>query len=118
MRVEAHAFLSDALFAASEDELWRQLAVRASYPGIVGADAMPDVHVGFGLRVGCVLVTEDTLIRAGSGYAISCGVIHLKARAEAEAGRRNDRGTIDAEVLPTGDVAWTIVRPGLGRSRP
>lgn len=78
MKVEAHAFLSDELYAASEENLWGQLANGASYEGIIGAYAMPDTHTGYGVPVGCVLVTEDTIIQAGSGYDISCGVVYMK----------------------------------------
>lgn len=78
MKVEAHAFLSDSLYEASEEGFWDQLANGASYEGIIGAYAMPDCHVGFGVPIGCVLVTEDTIIQAGSGYDISCGVIYMK----------------------------------------
>jgi len=78
MKVEAHAFLSDELYASSEENFWDQLSNGASYEGIIGAYAMPDCHVGFGVPVGVVLVTEDTIIQAGSGYDISCGVIYMK----------------------------------------
>lgn len=84
MHVEAHAFLSDALYEASEENMWSQLAVGASYEGVIGAYAMPDCHVGFGVPVGCVLVTEDTVIQAGSGYDISCGVLYMKADLTAD----------------------------------
>jgi tRNA-splicing ligase RtcB len=78
MKVEAHAFLSDSLYESSEENFWDQLATGASYEGIIGAYAMPDCHVGFGVPVGVVLVTEDTLIQAGSGYDISCGILGMK----------------------------------------
>jgi tRNA-splicing ligase RtcB len=39
---------------------------------------MPDAHSGYGVPVGCVIVTEDTIIQAGSGYDISCGVLFLR----------------------------------------
>lgn len=78
MRVEAHAFLSAPLFEASEEELWRQMRSGASYEGVIGAYMLPDVHSGYGVPVGCVLVTEGTLIQAGSGYDISCGVLYLR----------------------------------------
>lgn len=83
MKVEAHAFLSDDLYQASEENMWNQLATGASYEGIIGAYAMPDCHVGFGVPVGCVLVTEDTIIQAGSGYDISCGVLYMKVNLKA-----------------------------------
>lgn len=81
MKVDAHAFLSDALYAASEENMWSQLANGASYEGIIGAYAMPDTHSGFGVPVGCVLVTDNTVIQAGSGYDISCGVLYMKVPA-------------------------------------
>lgn len=78
MKVEAHAFLSDSLYEASEEALWKQLSNGASYEGVIGAYAMPDTHSGYGVPVGCVIVTEDTVIQAASGYDISCGVLYMK----------------------------------------
>lgn len=78
MRTDAHAFFSEALFEASEEAMWQQLAAGASYPGVIGAYLMPDAHSGYGVPVGCVLVTEDTIIQAGSGYDISCGVLYMR----------------------------------------
>ncbi|HEY1958350.1 MAG TPA: RtcB family protein [Polyangiaceae bacterium] len=78
MKVEAHAFFSDELFRASEESMWRQIAQAASYEGVVGAYVMPDAHTGFGVPVGSVIVTDETILQAGSGYDISCGVIYLR----------------------------------------
>lgn len=78
MKVEAHAFLSDSLYEASEEQMWAQLATGASYEGVIGTYAMPDTHMGYGVPVGCVVVTEDTVIQAASGYDISCGVLYMK----------------------------------------
>jgi tRNA-splicing ligase RtcB len=78
MKVDAQAFFSEALFEASEESMWQQLATAASYEGVIGAYLMPDAHSGFGVPVGCVIVTENTIIQAGSGYDISCGVLHLR----------------------------------------
>ena len=72
MKVEAHAFLSEALYDASDEGLWQQVANGASYEGVIGAYLMPDTHLGFGVPIGSVIVTEDTIIQAGSGYDISC----------------------------------------------
>ena len=83
MRVEAHAFLSDDLYAASEENVWTQIASGASYEGVVGAYLLPDCHVGYGVPVGSVIVTEGTMLQCGSGYDISCGVLHMKANLSA-----------------------------------
>ncbi|MGC4087949.1 MAG: RtcB family protein [Polyangiaceae bacterium] len=78
MRVDAHAFFSESLFEASEESMWQQLAAAASYEGVIGAYLMPDAHSGYGVPVGCVVVTEGTIIQAGSGYDISCGVLYMR----------------------------------------
>jgi tRNA-splicing ligase RtcB len=78
MRVEVHAFLSPALLAQTDEALWRQAAQAAAYPGMIGLYLMPDTHLGYGIPVGGVAVTEDVLIQAGSGYDISCGVVYLR----------------------------------------
>jgi tRNA-splicing ligase RtcB len=78
MKVDAHAFFSEKLFEMTEESLWSQLASSASYEGVIGAYLMPDAHTGYGVPVGCVVVTEDTIIQAGSGYDISCGVLYMR----------------------------------------
>ena len=78
MRTEVHAYLSETLFEQTDEALWRQAAQSASYPGIIGMYLMPDTHLGYGIPVGGVAVTEDVIIQAGSGYDISCGVVYLQ----------------------------------------
>ena len=85
MKVEAHAFLSEALYAASEEQVWRQIAHGASYEGVTGAYLMPDTHTGYGVPVGSVIVTDSTIIQGGSGYDISCGVLYMKTDLNAGA---------------------------------
>ena len=79
MRTDVHAFLSEKLFAQTDEALWAQAAASASYPGAIGMYLMPDCHLGFGIPIGGVLITEDTIVQAGSGYDISCGVAYLRA---------------------------------------
>jgi tRNA-splicing ligase RtcB len=88
MKVEVHAFLSDALYEASEEQVWDQARNAASYEGVIGAYLMPDTHTGFGVPIGGVVVTEDTIIQAGSGYDISCGVLYMKVSGLSAKGTR------------------------------
>lgn len=113
MKVEAHAFFSESLFEASEESMWQQLAAAASYEGVIGAYLMPDAHSGYGVPVGCVVVTEDTIIQAGSGYDISCGVLYMRVpglTAEHVADReKRERFVTQVE---------TRVATGVGSRRP
>ncbi|MFN3200426.1 MAG: RtcB family protein [Bradymonadia bacterium] len=79
MCCDVHAFLSDDLFDRTDEGLWQQAAQAASYPGAKGLYLMPDCHIGYGIPVGGVLVTDGTLVQAGSGYDISCGVVYMRA---------------------------------------
>ena len=113
MRVEAHAFLSDDLYASSEEAMWAQLANGASYEGVTGAYAMPDCHMGYGVPVGCVLVTDGVIIQAGSGYDISCGVVYMQATGLTAEDVR-DRGTRERWIREV----ESRVATGVGSDRP
>jgi len=78
MKVDVHAFLSDALYEGTGENLWQQAVDSASYDGVVGMYLMPDTHLGYGIPVGGVCVTDGTIIQSGSGYDISCGVVYMK----------------------------------------
>lgn len=78
MKVQVDAWLSPQLFAQTDEGLWRQAAMAAGYEGAIGLHLMPDTHIGYGIPVGGVLVTEDTIVQAGSGYDISCGVAYMQ----------------------------------------
>lgn len=78
MNCDVVAFLSPALYDATDEGLWQDAAKSASYPGAKGVYLMPDCHKGYVLPVGGVLVTDETIVQAGSGYDISCGVIYLQ----------------------------------------
>lgn len=84
MKVDAHAFMSEELYNSSEESVWSQLASGAAQEGIIGAYLMPDGHCGFGVPIGCVLVTDNTIIQACSGYDIGCGLVALKVNIKPE----------------------------------
>lgn len=113
MRTEVHAYLSDTLFAQTDEALWRQAAQAAAYPGMIGLYLMPDTHLGYGIPVGGVAVTEDVIIQAGSGYDISCGVVYLKVPDLTAA----DIGDWDKRRRWIDDAELRIAT-GLGSQRP
>ncbi len=113
MKVNAQAFFSEGLFEASEESMWQQLAVAASYDGVIGAYLMPDAHSGFGVPVGCVVLTNDTIIQAGSGYDISCGVLLLRAAGLTAA----DVADYDKRARWVSEVQ-SRVATGIGSHRP
>ncbi len=77
MKCHIDAFLSESLWKQTDEGLWGQAVDSASYDGVTGVYLMPDVHLGYGIPVGGVVVTDGTIIQSGSGYDISCGVVYL-----------------------------------------
>jgi tRNA-splicing ligase RtcB len=78
MQCQVDAFLSPALYEASEEHMWTQAVQSASYLGVTGMYLMPDCHFGHGIPVGGVVVTEETIIQCASGYDINCGICFLR----------------------------------------
>jgi tRNA-splicing ligase RtcB len=78
MKTDIHAFLSESLYKQTDEALWRQAATAACHEGATGLYLMPDTHIGYGIPIGGVLVTDDVIVQAGSGYDISCGVVYLR----------------------------------------
>lgn len=78
MRCDVHAFLNEKLFHLSEESCWSQARDAACYPGVTDVYLMPDTHSGYGVPIGSVVVTEDTIIQAVNGYDISCGIIYIR----------------------------------------
>ncbi len=72
MGVDALVYASEALVL--EEEALLQLESAASVPGVVKALATPDIHVGFGVPIGCVLASRTHLVPAAVGYDINCGM--------------------------------------------
>lgn len=82
--VPIHAFLSDELYNASEDQSWEQGAAAANMPGVRKVVLTPDLHSGYGVPIGCVIVTEDTILPTAAGYDIGCGMVQLKTTLNAD----------------------------------
>jgi tRNA-splicing ligase RtcB len=78
MQVEPVIFLSPAAAKEmAEPEALGQLADAASLPGVIGVLGMPDLHAGFGLPIGGVMVNslDGGVVSAGAvGMDINCGV--------------------------------------------
>ena len=89
MTVPGTLFLTERLYRAGFDEkALEQIVNAASLPGRVEAVlAMPDIHCGYGLPIGGVLVTDSAegVVSPGAvGYDINCGVRLLRTNLETQ----------------------------------
>lgn len=112
MQSDIHAFLSEELYERTTEAEWRQAVDAASYPGVKGVYLLPDTHLGANVPIGSVIVTEDTLIQAASGYDISCGVVYLRTDLHAR-----DVASRDKRVRWVKEVEKRVAT-GLGSYRP
>lgn len=76
-----------------EADALRQLRDAASMPGVLDVLGMPDIHVGYGVPIGCVIAALDIVCPAAVGYDVNCGVRLLLSPLFA--------GEIDAPKLAT-----------------
>jgi len=87
----------DAMIYASEDirleaDAVRQLMDAARLPSVHKAFATPDIHVGYGVPIGCVVGLREIVVPAAVGYDVNCGMRVLTTPVK--------RGEIDpAEVV-------------------
>ena len=69
----------DAMIYASEDirveaDAVRQLMDAARLPSVHKALATPDIHVGYGVPIGCVVGLREVVVPAAVGYDVNCGM--------------------------------------------
>ena len=84
LKIPIHAFLSDELYAASEEESWKQAVDAAKMPGVTKVVLTPDLHSGFGVPIGCVILTDSTILPTAAGYDIGCGMVQLQTNIDAD----------------------------------
>lgn len=73
--VPVRLFLTPALLAEAEDTLYRQIINATRFPGVKLVVITPDTHYGYGVPVGCVILTdyESGAIAMGPvGFDIGC----------------------------------------------
>jgi tRNA-splicing ligase RtcB len=86
--VPVRLFLTPTLLAQTEDILYRQIVNATRFPGVKMVVITPDTHYGYGVPVGCVLITdvESGAVAMGPvGYDIGCGMMSAQSGVSAEA---------------------------------
>lgn len=78
-RGEVRIFMTEALFAETEESLGPQIANARRFPGVLDVVVTPDAHHGYGVPVGCVMATSGTLAMGPVGYDIGCGMAALRS---------------------------------------
>jgi tRNA-splicing ligase RtcB len=111
--VEVRLFLTEKLLTEAEPTLYRQIVNATAFPGAKLVCVTPDVHYGYGVPVGCVILTDRS---AGSvamgpvGFDIGCGMMSATSRVPAE------RATPDRKLEFNREVSARVNLGAGGRS--
>src|SRR5256884_7724195 len=86
--VPVRLFLTPALLDSVEDSIYPQIVNAASFPGARMVAITPDVHHGYGVPIGTVLLTDaDTgaVAMGPVGYDIGCGMTSASSEVPVSA---------------------------------
>jgi tRNA-splicing ligase RtcB len=85
--VPVRLFLTDSLLGSAEDNLYRQIVNATRFPGVKLVVITPDVHYGYGVPVGCVILTDansGAVAMGPVGYDIGCGMMSARSGVSAD----------------------------------
>jgi tRNA-splicing ligase RtcB (3'-phosphate/5'-hydroxy nucleic acid ligase) len=85
--VPIRLFLSQTLLTETDAGLYRQLVQATRFPGVKLVVITPDVHVGYGVPVGSVILTDrenGALAMGPVGFDIGCGMVSARSSVPAE----------------------------------
>src|SRR4029077_20590701 len=84
--VPVRLFLTPALLDELEDSVYQQIVTATRFPGVKLVVIMPDVHHGYGVPVGCAIVTDPdagAVALGPVGFDIGCGMVSLRSDVPA-----------------------------------
>ena len=99
--VPVRLFLTQGLLTEAEPTLYRQIVNATRFPGTKLVCITPDVHYGYGVPVGSVILTsrdEGSVAMGPVGFDIGCGMMSAKSRVSAEAATWDKRLAFNREV--------------------
>ncbi len=105
--VPVRLFLTPTLLSDAEDILYRQIVNATRFPGVLLVVITPDTHYGYGVPVGCVLITDGAsgaVAMGPVGYDIGCGMMSARSDVEAEAATPEKRLEFNRAVMRRVDM--------------
>ncbi|HYN84868.1 MAG TPA: RtcB family protein [Pyrinomonadaceae bacterium] len=116
--VPVRLFLTPQLLANAEDILYRQIVNATRFPGVRMVVITPDTHYGYGVPVGCVLITDadsGAVAMGPVGYDIGCGMMSARSEVEAEEATPEKRLEFNRAVMARVDMGFGGKSKRLGR---
>lgn len=85
--VPVRLFVTPKLLTEAEPTLYRQVVNATRFPGAKMVCVTPDVHYGYGVPVGCVILTDrdaGAVAMGPVGFDIGCGMMSARSKVSAE----------------------------------
>jgi len=105
--VPVRLFLTPSLLDAAEDILYRQIVNATRFPGVRLVAITPDTHYGYGVPVGCVMLTDadaGAVAMGPVGYDIGCGMVSARSDVEFERATPDRRLEFNRAVMERVDL--------------
>jgi tRNA-splicing ligase RtcB len=100
--VPVRLFLTPSLLDELEDSVLAQIVTATRFPGVLLVVITPDVHHGYGVPVGCAIVTDPdkgAVALGPVGFDIGCGMVSLRSGVPAEAATEERRIAFNRAVM-------------------
>ena len=100
--VMVRLFFTPQLLSDAEEILYRQIVNATRFPGVRLVVITPDAHYGYGVPVGCVLITDadaGAVAMGPVGYDIGCGMMSARSNVEAGAATQGKRLEFNRAVM-------------------
>jgi tRNA-splicing ligase RtcB len=107
--VPVRLFLTPSLLREAEETLYRQIVNATRFPGTRMVVITPDTHYGYGVPVGCVLITDGkhgAVAMGPVGYDIGCGMMSARSEVEAERATAEKRLEFNRAVMERVDMGF------------
>ena len=100
--VVVRLFVTQPLLNEAEPTLYRQIVNATRFPGTRLVAITPDVHYGYGVPVGCVILTdraEGAVAMGPVGFDIGCGMMSARSNVAAELATPDRKLAFNQEVM-------------------
>src|SRR5579872_687714 len=100
--VPVRLFLNETLLRDVDEDVYKQILNAARFPGTKLVVITPDVHLGYGVPVGSVILTDfhtGALAMGPVGYDIGCGMISARSNVSASAATPEKRRAFNQGVM-------------------
>lgn len=105
--VPVRLFLDQALLQETEHTIYRQIVDATRFPGTKMVVITPDVHHGYGVPVGCVILTDGqsgAVAMGPVGFDIGCGMVSARSDVSLDMATPDRRLAFNQEVMARIDL--------------